>query len=391
MLPIILIAVFTNCGQNQKQAYVETKKSMEDQSFNQVNAKKLAEINQNLQQTLQADPAIVKENFVGNNVKSEAITMKSANLATSQKTTFTKSTEPIKTKSKEWVDTNFPTKQKMPESNWEATRVETKTAHKTVSNSIQLSNSKASPKVATQMPLNANSASMPNAYHRVAPNFKSTVKEEVETKFSSNSKVKLSKDKKSALNISKSIQTKSNTKSTFPTDQIASIKNPQSNTPSLSNELKRKNTFKEKKKIVNNSMKVATKMPKANTGLQEIYTFKNQFLEFLNGQKESNQAYSLEQMKFNRASQRISYYSKSEFLGLAEALKANKNKKVAIEVHTLDGKNERQNKRLSNLRAQHIQSMFVTLGVKRSQIDFKGKGSASQEKATNNTVEILLK
>jgi len=102
-------------------------------------------------------------------------------------------------------------------------------------------------------------------------------------------------------------------------------------------------------------------------------------------------AYTLSQMKFDAESQRISYYSKAEFEGLAAALKANADGKINVRVHTADGENEKENKKLSSMRAEQIKNMLTVLGVKAKQLNFKGMGSQDAGKAGSNAIEIKVK
>ncbi len=123
---------------------------------------------------------------------------------------------------------------------------------------------------------------------------------------------------------------------------------------------------------------------------QTMDFFKVKFDEFLTKKSETN-AYTLSQMKFNPDNQRISFYSKPEFEGLAAALKSRTDDKIVVQVHTADGKNEKENKKLSGMRAAQIQSMLQTLGVKGAQMSFKGMGSGDAAKAGKNAIEIKIK
>ena len=133
-----------------------------------------------------------------------------------------------------------------------------------------------------------------------------------------------------------------------------------------------------------------------NAGEKTADFFKEKFSNILKPKAggdvaSSAPAYTLSKMTFDPKSQRISYYSKPEFMGLAAALKASNDSKIVVKVHTADGKNERENKKLSTMRAQQIQSMLQTLGVSEKQMSFKGMGSQEAGKAAANSIEIDTK
>ncbi len=98
--------------------------------------------------------------------------------------------------------------------------------------------------------------------------------------------------------------------------------------------------------------------------------------------------HTLSQMKFDEKSNRITYFSKPEFEGLVAALKANKDAKITVNVHTADGGDKA--KKLSAARADQIELMLTTLGVGKSQVKSKGMGSGDAAKAAANAIEIVV-
>ncbi len=100
--------------------------------------------------------------------------------------------------------------------------------------------------------------------------------------------------------------------------------------------------------------------------------------------------YGLHDIEFNKENHRITNFSKSEVEGLAAALSTNPNSKIQVQVHSADGKDGGDNKKLSKIRAEVVRDMLVTLGVDKGQISFKGMGSDDAGKAAANAVEIMV-
>lgn len=92
-------------------------------------------------------------------------------------------------------------------------------------------------------------------------------------------------------------------------------------------------------------------------------------------------AYSLSKIKFDTESHKITSFSKNEVEGLASALKAYPDSKIQVQVNTGDGKDDKENGKLSKIRAEVIHDMLVTLGVADKQISFKGMGSGTEKVA----------
>lgn len=102
-------------------------------------------------------------------------------------------------------------------------------------------------------------------------------------------------------------------------------------------------------------------------------------------------SYSLSDIEFNIENHRISNFSKAEVEGLAQALKANEKGSIEVQVFTNDGKNDKENKMLSEKRATVVKDMLVTLGVNKGQISATGKGSTNEAKSQINKVDIVVK
>lgn len=128
-----------------------------------------------------------------------------------------------------------------------------------------------------------------------------------------------------------------------------------------------------------------------NAGEKTAAFFSKTFGDMFAKKEGAKTEYTLSQMKFDAKSQRITYYSIEELKGLAEALKAKTDTKINVAVHTADGKNKAESKRLSSLRAQQIMDMLKTLGVKASQLSSDGKGNGNEAKAAANAIEIKVK
>lgn len=102
-------------------------------------------------------------------------------------------------------------------------------------------------------------------------------------------------------------------------------------------------------------------------------------------------SYGLSDIQFNTENHRISSFSKAEVEGLAAALKANATGKIEVQVNTADGKNAKDNNKLSETRAKVIRDMLVTLGVSEKQISAVGMGSENEAKAKIGKVDIVVK
>jgi len=105
----------------------------------------------------------------------------------------------------------------------------------------------------------------------------------------------------------------------------------------------------------------------------------------------ANSSYGLSNIEFNSEDHKISNFSKAEVQGLAAALKANEKGKIEVQVHTNDGKDDKENDKLSEMRANVIRDMLVTLGVSKKQIKAIGMGSKDATKAGSKKVEIVIK
>ncbi|NJK82634.1 MAG: OmpA family protein [Saprospiraceae bacterium] len=101
-------------------------------------------------------------------------------------------------------------------------------------------------------------------------------------------------------------------------------------------------------------------------------------------------AYALSQITFDPNSHRITNMSKEEVEGLAAALKEHPESRIQVQVHTADGKNAADSKKISDLRAEVVKNMLVTLGVDAKQISSKGLSTKEAAKAAANTVEVVV-
>jgi len=102
--------------------------------------------------------------------------------------------------------------------------------------------------------------------------------------------------------------------------------------------------------------------------------------------------YALSDIGFDKNSHRINKMSKEEVEGLAAALKEHPDSRIQVQVHTADGKNKSDCKKIADLRAKVVKDMLVTLGVKADQISSKGLGLTTEDaaKAVANTVEVVV-
>jgi len=103
-------------------------------------------------------------------------------------------------------------------------------------------------------------------------------------------------------------------------------------------------------------------------------------------------AYALHDISFDKKSHRITGMSKEEVEGMAAALKEHPESRIQVQVHTADGKNKSECKKISSLRADVVKNMLVTLGVNADQISAKGLGLTTSDaaKAVANTVEVVV-
>jgi len=119
--------------------------------------------------------------------------------------------------------------------------------------------------------------------------------------------------------------------------------------------------------------------------------FKNIFTGLFSSEDKVGTSYKVSRMDFNKDNHRLTYFSKQEFEGLVAALNEYPNKKLEVRVYTDDGKNEKENEKLSDLRANVVRDMMATLmGTKKGNIDFKGMGSSDAGKAGRDEVEIFV-
>lgn len=139
--------------------------------------------------------------------------------------------------------------------------------------------------------------------------------------------------------------------------------------------------------------RVWDKIVKAVTDAAEktVDGMKNLFAGMFAKKPNAKTMYTLSQIEFNKENHRITNFSKAELQGLAAALKADKNSKIDVNVYTADGKDGKENKKLSKIRAEVVRDMLVTLGVDKGQIDFNGKGDSDAAKAKAGRVEISVK
>jgi len=103
-------------------------------------------------------------------------------------------------------------------------------------------------------------------------------------------------------------------------------------------------------------------------------------------------AYALTDIAFDKKSHRITAMSKEEVEGMAAALKEHPESRIQVQVHTADGKNAAECKKISGLRADVVKNMLVTLGVNADQISAKGLGLTTSDaaKAVANAVEVVV-
>jgi len=105
----------------------------------------------------------------------------------------------------------------------------------------------------------------------------------------------------------------------------------------------------------------------------------------------ASSSYGLSDIEFKKEGHRIAKYSKAEVEGLAAALKSNATGKIEVHVFTADGKDDKENEKFSDKRANVIRDMLVTLGVNKDQISAVGKGSSDAAKAAAGKVDVVIK
>ena len=102
--------------------------------------------------------------------------------------------------------------------------------------------------------------------------------------------------------------------------------------------------------------------------------------------------YPLPDIKFDPESHRITNFKKEDVEGMAASLKDHPASRIQVQVYTADAKSRNENKKISNLRADVVKQMLVTLGVKEDQISSKGMGLPTEDaaKAVANAVEVVV-
>ena len=134
-----------------------------------------------------------------------------------------------------------------------------------------------------------------------------------------------------------------------------------------------------------------TKAAVTNAAEKTTESVKANFKELFNT-KAVGTTYELSEITFNKESHRITNMSKADVEGLAAALKEHPESRIQVQVHTADGKNNAENKKISALRADVVKNMLTALGVNKDQISSKGLGltSADAAKAVANKVEVVV-
>ena len=118
--------------------------------------------------------------------------------------------------------------------------------------------------------------------------------------------------------------------------------------------------------------------------------FKGTFGKMFSKESGAEKTYLLTDMAFDTESHKIKSFSKMELEGLVSALKASPDTKVEVQVHTGDGKNEKESKKWSEMRAEQIKNMLNALGANGKQIKFKGMGADDAAKAGKNAIELVV-
>lgn len=107
---------------------------------------------------------------------------------------------------------------------------------------------------------------------------------------------------------------------------------------------------------------------------------KMMFADMIIKKEGAEKTYALSNIEFKPENHLIANFSKAEVKGLAAALKENKTGTTEVHVYTADGKNDKDNAKRSDLRAQVIRDMLVTLGIGKDSIKAVGKGATDAEK-----------
>jgi len=118
--------------------------------------------------------------------------------------------------------------------------------------------------------------------------------------------------------------------------------------------------------------------------------FKKVFSGLFKGKEKVGSTYLLTDIVFDPKSHKITNFSKNEVEGLAAALKSMPDAKIKVQVHSKDGKDDKESKEFTKLRANVVHDMLVTLGVKDGQISFEGMGNKDATKAAGQKVEIKV-
>ncbi len=108
--------------------------------------------------------------------------------------------------------------------------------------------------------------------------------------------------------------------------------------------------------------------------------------------KVKGEAYQFTQVTFKEKSHRLTDIDLPEIKGLAEALKEHPASRIQVQVHTSEGKDRADCKKLANLRGQVVRDLLVTYGVDKEQVSVKGLGLTTEdaEKAVANVVEVVV-
>lgn len=115
------------------------------------------------------------------------------------------------------------------------------------------------------------------------------------------------------------------------------------------------------------------------------------FSNMISKKEGAGNSYALSQVEFKDDGHLIKNFSKAEVEGLAAALKANVKGKIEVHVHSDDGKDKKASEKLTDMRANVIRDMLVTLGVDKGQIKAVGKAMEDEAKASLDKVDIVIK
>jgi len=130
---------------------------------------------------------------------------------------------------------------------------------------------------------------------------------------------------------------------------------------------------------------------KASLSTFKLEKMKLMFADMIVKKEGANSSFGLSDIVFNPENHKITNFTKSEVIGLAEALKANGDGKIEVQVYTANaGDDMKANKKLSETRAKVITDMLVTLGVNKKQIKAVGKGAEDAAKASADKVDIVV-